>query len=213
MNIETANPIQDLLGAVPRQVPFAQVRASLVVLLLFSLMTGIMYPLLVTAIAQVAFPYQANGSLIRDKTGAVRGSRLLAQDFGSPEFFQARPSAVNWAAGSSGATNLAITSQAEADAVAGRRVAWSTQHPGVAAPAEMLYASGSGLDPDISRESALAQLSGIATTRGLDAAAWSQLKSLIEGLSRQVLPGEPPRVNVVDLNQALLQEPAYNPGN
>ena len=197
--------IQNLLSQVHRRRPFAQLRASVVALVAFTLITGVVYPLVVTGLAQLFFPYQANGSLVRDAAGQIRGSRLLAQDFSGGAWFQARPSAIGYAATASGASNLAITSQAQDQAIAARQVTWAKRFGSLPAPADMLYASGSGLDPEISRESALAQLDQVAQARKLDGAARGQLRELIDALSTKVLPGEPPRVNVVDLNLALLQ--------
>ena len=212
MNKQNYQSIPDILGSVPRQIPFAALRASLVSLLALTLLTGLIYPLLVTGISQLAFPYQANGSLVRDGQGQVRASRLLAQNFPYPQFFQARPSAVNWAATASGASNLAITSQAQVDAIKARKADWAKRFGSAPAPVEMLYASGSGLDPDISLESALAQINIVVAARHLDSGAVIKLKSLVESLTRQALPGEPARINVVELNQSLLLDPAFNPG-
>ena len=203
--ISTSNdPIKNLLSQVPRRKPFAQLRASLVALGIFTIICGGLYPLVVTGLAQVFFPYQANGSLVRDSAGQVRGSRLLAQDFAGAEWFQARPSTIGYTAGASGASNLAITSKALAQAVAERRSAWMARFGQLAVPPDMLYASGSGLDPEISRESALAQLDAVAVARQLDDATRQRLRELVETLSTKVLPGEAPRVNVVELNLALL---------
>jgi K+-transporting ATPase ATPase C chain len=202
--IKTNDPIQNLLNQAPRRQPFAQLRAALLALGLFTLITGGVYPLLVTGLSQLFFPFQANGSLLRDAAGQVRGSRLLAQDFAGEGWFQARPSAVAYAASASGASNLAITSKKQAEAVATRQADWASRFGAPPAPVDMLYASGSGLDPEISRESALAQLDQVAAAHQLDMSARDALRRLIETLSQKGLPGEPPRVNVVDLNFALL---------
>lgn len=201
--MKTSDPIQNLLNQVNRRKPFAQLRATALALGLFTLICGIIYPLLVTGLAQIIFPIQANGSLLRDSTGSIRGSRLLAQDFTGDEWFQARPSVVGYAAGTSGASNLAITSLAQDKAIAARNTDWSKRFGSVPAPRDMLYASGSGLDPEISLESALAQFDQIATFRKLTPAGRDELKALIMRLSQNVVPGEEPRVNVVDLNFAL----------
>jgi len=198
------DPIQNLIGQETRRKPFAQLKASITALGLFTIICGVLYPLLITGIAQLVFPYQANGSLLRDSTGVIRGSRLLAQDFPEDLWFQARPSIVNYTAGASGASNLAITSLAQDKAISTRQTDWQNRFAGIPVPLDMLYASGSGLDPEISQASAFAQFEHVANSRNLSVNERANLKALIMKLSYQVLPGEVPRINVVDLNFALL---------
>jgi potassium-transporting ATPase KdpC subunit len=180
----------------------AKVPRSLTFLLAMTVLLGVAYPALVTGIAQLAFPRQANGSLIA-KEGKVRGSSLLAQKFESPIFFRARPSATDYAYVGAGASNLGPTSAALEKAVEERRAAWEKDFgPGV--PGEMLYASASGLDPDISLEAALAQEPRVAAARGLDRAASEALKEELraEAEASASLIGAR-RINVTKLNARI----------
>jgi K+-transporting ATPase, c chain len=169
---------------------------------------GLAYPALVLGVAELAFPDRANGSLIVSG-GKVRGSYLLAQDFESPRFFEARPSATGYAYIGSGASNLGPTSAALAKAAAERKAAWEARF-GSAAPEEMLYASGSGLDPDISLEAAMQQLESVAMARGFGPEERSRLEGAIRSLSRSGNGlSAPPRVNVTALNALLETDPAF----
>lgn len=189
------------------RMPF-KVPASISFLLAMTLLLGFAYPALVTGIAQLAFPKEANGSLLV-VDGAVRGSRLLAQDFSSPAFFRARPSATAYTYIGAGGSNLGPTSAALAKAVADRRAAWESSF-GPAAPADMLYASGSGLDPDISLEAALAQVSSVAKARALDAKAEAELEKVVrDEAARSASPIAAPRVNVVELNAIAATDPRF----
>jgi K+-transporting ATPase ATPase C chain len=187
----------DALKKIPKSITF---------LLGMTVLTGVIYPAAVTLIAQLAFPAKANGSLLV-MNGEVRGSTLLAQKFLSPRFFQARPSATDYAYVGSGASNLGPVSSDLAKAVSDRSAAWRARF-GAPAPADMLYASASGLDPDISLEAALAQADLVASARGLGPVARAALDAEIRGAAGQAttLVG-PPRVNVVSLN-ALLETKA-----
>jgi len=179
------------------------IRPAISFLLLFTVLTGLAYPLAITGIAQLILPYQANGSLIRDGDRVV-GSAIIGQNFASPGYFHPRPSAAGDgynAAGSSG-SNLGPTSQQLADNVK-ERVA-TARAEGVAGPvpADMVTASGSGLDPDISPANALGQVSRVAAARGIPEA---DLRALVE--RSIVYPtfrilGEP-HVNVLMLNRQL----------
>jgi K+-transporting ATPase ATPase C chain len=168
--------------------------------LFFMLLTGFAYPLAVTGIAQMVFPQVANGSLV-EREGKVIGSSLIAQPFAGAAYLHPRASASGWNAAGTGASNLGPTSAALLATVAERRTAWETAN-GAAAPIDAVTASGSGLDPDISPENALAQTDRIADARGVDAA---EVRALIE---QQVagrslgLYGER-RVNVLMTNLAL----------
>ncbi len=182
------------------------VRAAVVSLVLFTAVTGVVYPVLVTVIAQLVFPHRANGSLIV-KDGKVVGSTLIGQPFDDPKYFWSRPSATSpfgYNAGASGASNLSPTNADLIKTVQGRVDALRAADPGNAAPVpvDLVTASGSGLDPDISPAAALYQVSRVAKARKLDEAV---VRSLVaqhtEG--RQLgLFGEP-RVNVLALNLAL----------
>jgi potassium-transporting ATPase KdpC subunit len=184
----------------------SQLRPALMVLLLLTLVTGVAYPLLVTGIAQVVFPSQAQGSLIV-KDGKIVGSRLIGQPFDDPKYFWNRPSATSPFAdnaGSSSGSNLSPTNPDLVKAVQGRVDALRAADPGNTAPVpvDLVTASGSGLDPHISPAAALYQVARVARVRKLDAEAVRQLvERHTEGRSLGFL-GEP-RVNVLALNLAL----------
>jgi K+-transporting ATPase ATPase C chain len=190
----------------------AQFRPALVSLLVLTLITGVVYPLVVTGLAQVIFPSQANGSLIVTD-GQVRGSALIGQSFDDPRYFWGRLSATgvhpynafNGAAlaGSSG-SNLGPLNPALAEAVQARIDALRAADPAAAPPypADLVTASGSGLDPHISPAAAAYQVRRVAIARGLSEAQVQELVAAnTEGRDLGIL-GEP-RVNVLRLNLAL----------
>ncbi|MET0849774.1 MAG: potassium-transporting ATPase subunit KdpC [Candidatus Rokuibacteriota bacterium] len=184
----------------------AHCRTALLLLVLLSAITGIAYPALVTAIAQVVFPYQANGSLVM-KDGKPVGSALIGQPFDDPKYFWSRPSATSpfpYNAGASSGSNLGPVNPALADAVKGRVEALRAADPGNTAPVpvDLVTASGSGLDPHISPAAALYQVRRVAKARSLDEGAVRDL--VVQHVeSRQLgILGEP-RVNVLALNLAL----------
>jgi len=181
-------------------------------LLAMTLLSGLAYPLAVTGLAALLFSRQAAGSLLV-VDGEIRGSRLLAQDFSAPGLFLARPSAGAWSTLPSSASNLAASNPALAVARDSRRAAWEAAAPGVAPPDDMLTASGSGLDPDLSLEAALGQVDRVGDERALSPAAREALVRRIRELARKAttLLG-PPRVNVVDLNALLLDDPTFAQG-
>src|SRR6266852_5057290 len=162
------------------------VRAAIVSLVLFTVVTGVVYPTLVTVIAQLVFPHQANGSLIV-KDGKPVGSTLIGQPFDDPKYFWGRPSATSpfgYNAGASGASNLSPTNADLIKTVQGRVDALRTADPGNAAPVpvDLVTASGSGLDPHISPAATLYQVRRVAKARGLDEARVRQLvEQRIEG--------------------------------
>ena len=165
-------------------------------LLVLTLLTGLLYPLLVTAIAQLVFPRQAKGSLARNGDKII-GSELLAQKFENPRYFWPRPSAADFATIPSGASNKGPTSEELRKAIAERR-----QHFGADAPADLLAASGSGLDPHLSPAAARHQVVRLAQARNLPPEKLAALvDQLTEGPQLGFL-GEP-RVNVLALNRAL----------
>ena len=174
-----------------------------------TVLTGIVYPLLVTGIAAVVFPVQAGGSLIR-VAGDIRGSALIAQDFTSDKFFQGRPSAASFATVPSGASNAGPLNRDLASAVAVRAAKWREQNGDIPAPPEMLYASGSGLDPDISLAAALAQVARVAAARGFDDAHRAALIEYIKTNpeAAELFPA-PERINVLLLNLALETDPRF----
>jgi K+-transporting ATPase ATPase C chain len=184
----------------------AQVRAAIVSLIALTVITGVIYPLIVTGIAQAVFPFQANGSLII-KDGKAVGSALIGQPFDDPKYFWGRPSATSPfadnAASSSG-SNLSPTNPDLIKAVQGRVDALRAADPGNTAPVpvDLVTASGSGLDPHISPAAALYQVPRVARERNLEPQAVRQLvERHTEGRFMGIL-GEP-RVNVLALNLAL----------
>jgi K+-transporting ATPase ATPase C chain len=193
-----------------------QLRPAIVSLLLFTLITGVIYPLVVTGIAQVVFPSQANGSLIL-KEGKVVGSELIGQSFDDPRYFWGRLSATGtFPYNAFNAQNLTASSgsnygplnPALMEAVKARIAALKAADPGNTAPipVDLVTASGSGLDPNISAAAALYQVPRVARTRGLS-------EEVVRALVNQFTVGRQfgilgePRVNVLDLNLALNKLP------
>jgi K+-transporting ATPase ATPase C chain len=190
-------------------------RPAFVMLLLFSALTGVAYPLAVTGVARVALPHQAGGSLIvRD--GVVVGSSLIGQNFTSERYFQPRPSATSapdpndasktvdapYNAANSSGSNLGPTSKALIDRVSAAAEAKKSSGWTTPLPADALTTSASGLDPHISPQNALAQVPAVAKARGLDE---GQLRELVAAQTETRWLGQigEPRVNVLALNLAL----------
>ena len=183
-----------------------QLRPTLMMLLILTVLTGVMYPLAVTGLAQLLFPTQANGSLM-NRDGKVIGSELIGQYFDEPKYFWGRPSATSpypYNAAASSGSNLGPTNPVLIEAVKRRVGALRAADPGNEAPVpvDLVTASGSGLDPHISPAAALYQVHRVARVRGVQE---SQVKDLValhtEGRQFGLL-GEP-RVNVLKLNLAL----------
>lgn len=176
-------------------------RPAIVMTILFAGLLGLAYPLAMTGIGQALFPAQANGSLVRDAGGTVIGSTVVGQAFTSDRYFQTRPSAAGkgYDGLASSGSNLGPTAQALVDRVKqdlGKRRAEGVAGP---LPADLVTASGSGLDPDLSLASALAQASRVARMRKLPEA---RVRALVEAHVEGSILGEP-HVNVLALNRAL----------
>ncbi len=183
----------------------ASLKPALLLFGLLSLVTGVLYPLLVTGIAQAVFPGRADGSLIREGEIVV-GSRLIGQDFHDPAYFWGRPSATrppcNGAA--SGGANLGPSNPDLARTVRARAARLRAGDPagGTVIPADLLTASGSGLDPDISPAAALYQVPRVAQARDVSEAKLRDLVNRMTAGRQLGVLGEP-RVNVLELNLAL----------
>ncbi len=181
-----------------------QCKSALRVLAVLTLLTGAVYPGLITGLAQLVFPGQASGSLV-EKDGKVIGSALVGQPFADPSHFWGRPSATSpkpYDASSSSGSNLGPTNPDYLDTVAKRAAALRQEHGEGPVPVELVTASGSGLDPHVSPAAAYYQVSRVARATGLDP---SQVRTLVErhveGRQFGVLGEE--RVNVLALNLAL----------
>lgn len=177
---------------------FHHLRPAIASLLALTLVTGVAYPLVVTALAQAAFPEQANGSLVRDARGTLRGSTLLAQPADGPQWFHPRPSAADYASVPSGASNLAADNPALVKRIAAdaRALAVPGQGP---VPLALVTTSASGLDPHLPPAAARYQVARIAAARGLPVEA---LERLVAQHTRHPAVG-PAVVNVLALNLAL----------
>src|SRR5512139_890716 len=182
-------------------------KPACILFVLLSVLTGMIYPAVVTGLAQLLFPYQANGSLIRDSDGKLTGSSLIGQPFSSPGHFWGRPSATGpfpYNAGASSGSNLGPTNPALVEDVKARIEALKAADPDNKAPipVDLITASGSGLDPHISPAAADYQVNRIAKARHIDPAKLRDLvQTHTEGRQWGLL-GEP-RINVLTLNLAL----------
>jgi len=183
----------------------AQARAAVVATLFFTLLLGVAYPLLITGVAQLAFPAQAGGSLIRDARGQVIGSRLIAQSFTRPQYLHPRPSAAGadgYDASASSGANLGPLNPKLVETVGQRAAALKSQSGAAPIPADAVTASASGLDPHVSPANARMQAPRIAQARGVAPAEVRRIiDAHVEGPALGLL-GQP-RVNVLEVNLAL----------
>jgi potassium-transporting ATPase KdpC subunit len=180
---------------------------ALLVFAMLSLLTGLIYPLVITGLSQLAFPEKAQGSLIRDKGGNAVGSALIGQQFTNPKYFYPRPSALEkpYDAGNSGGSNSGPSNAKFLEEVVKKidRVRRENAvEPATPIPADMVLSSGSGLDPHISLDAALIQVARVAKARGLPEA---KVKEVVYGMVEAPLLGfiGQERINVLRLNLAL----------
>jgi K+-transporting ATPase ATPase C chain len=182
-----------------------ELKPAILITFVLTIITGILYPLAVTGIAQTLFRDKANGSLI-ERDGKVIGSEIIAQNFARPEYFHPRPSQNSYDGANSGGSNLGPTNPALADRLKKDAAQFRRDNPDYTGsiPADAITASASGLDPEISPANAIAQAGRVAQARGVSRAS---VQNLVEANTKQrelgVL-GEP-RVNVLKLNMALDQ--------
>jgi K+-transporting ATPase ATPase C chain len=177
-------------------------------LLVMTILTGIIYPVLMTGLAQLCFPSKANGSILKTDDGKIIGSELIGQKFDSVAYFWSRPSASAYNAVPSGASNYGPTSDTLRKQVKARKFLFAKMNSitdTLNIPGEMIFASGSGLDPDISPGAALMQVDRIIKARNLNVTQKEEVVNIIHNLTRppQVSIFGEPRINVLLLNIEL----------
>jgi K+-transporting ATPase ATPase C chain len=191
----------------PRESTLSHLLTSIIYTVITVIALGLIYPLVITLIASVAFPHQAGGSLVRDANGKVIGSAIIGQLWTKPQYFQGRPSAAGkngYDPTSTGGTNLAPTSKKLMDATKATIAALKKANPAAVGepPIDLVTSSGSGVDPDISPEAAEWQVPRVAAARNMSPAAVKTIVDAnVHGRTLGFL-GEP-RVNVFELNRAL----------
>jgi K+-transporting ATPase ATPase C chain len=175
---------------------------ALLMTLVTTVLFGLAYPLAITGLAQVIFPENANGQLIRAADGTVIGSRLLGQPFVSPGYFRSRPSAANYDATASSGSNLGPTNPKLIERIKADTARLQAENPGQPVPVDLITASGSGLDPHITPVAAEFQVPRVARERGMSE---DELRQLVNQYTEQRQFGflGEPRVNVLELNLAL----------
>ena len=175
---------------------------ALLMTLVTTVLFGLAYPLAITGLAQVIFPENANGQLIRAADGTVIGSRLLGQPFVSPGYFRSRPSAANYDATASSGSNLGPTNPKLIERIKADAARLQAENPGQPVPVDLITASGSGLDPHITPVAAEFQVPRVARERGMSE---DELRQLVNQHTEQRQSGflGEPRVNVLELNLDL----------
>jgi K+-transporting ATPase ATPase C chain len=182
----------------------SNIRPAIAMIALFTLLTGLIYPMAVTGVALTLFRGQAEGGMVRDASGQVIGARLIGQGFAKPQYLHPRPSAAGngYDASNSSGTNMGPLNPKLADRMAGDAAILRKEAPGVTIPADAVTTSGSGLDPDISPAFAHLQAARIAASRHRSTAEVNAMITAGTGGALLGFIGQP-HVNVLELNRAL----------